>query len=199
MTCKHAAPLGLVVASCILAGCGKASGGPHSESNGISRASPEIAPSGLPIEHVVVGKKEFKLEVASKDDSRFKGLSDRTEIPEDGGMLFVFPRKARLYFVMRDCPVDIDIIFLDDRGRITAMHEMKAEPPRRPDEPKPANATDPDPYDNRLKRYSSRYEAQYALEFKGGTLATMDPPLEVGKVIRLDFRRLTDMAEAGGN
>jgi uncharacterized membrane protein (UPF0127 family) len=195
MNWKHAAAVGALGTSCVLVACGKASGGPHSESNGVSRASPEIAPSGMPIEHVVVGKTEFKLEVAYKDDTRFKGLSERTEIDEDGGMLFVFPRKGRLYFVMRDCPVDIDIIFLDDRGRITAMHEMKAEPPRLPTEPKPANETDPDPYENRLKRYSSRYEAQYALEFKGGTLAKMDPPLEVGKVVRLDFRRLTDMAE----
>ncbi len=195
MNWKHAAWTGFIGASCALAGCGRASGGPNSEANGVSRASPEIAPSGLPIEHVVVGKSEFKLEVAYKNDTRLKGLSDRTEISEDGGMLFVFPRKARLYFVMRDCPVDIDIIFVDDRGRITAMHEMKVEPPRRPDEPKPTDETTPDPYENRLKRYSSRYEAQYALEFKGGTLAKMDPPLEVGKVIRLDFRRLTDMAE----
>src|ERR1041385_5543414 len=61
--------------------------------------------------------KKFHLELALDDTTRFKGLSDRTDIPADGGMLFVFPRPVTTAFVMRDCPVPIDIIFLDGSGR----------------------------------------------------------------------------------
>src|SRR3982750_2266450 len=73
--------------------------------------------------------KKFHLELALDQDKRFKGLSGRTEIPAEGGMLFVFPQPLTTAFVMRDCPIPIDIIFLDGSGRITAMHKMLAEPP----------------------------------------------------------------------
>ena len=60
---------------------------------------------------VTIKDKEFKLELALDDEKRFKGLSDRKEIPKDGGMLFVFKRAEEREFVMRDCPIPIDIIF----------------------------------------------------------------------------------------
>lgn len=115
----------------------------------------------------------FRLEIADTPEKRFKGLSHRTEIPENGGMLFIFPREhVRVQqFVMRDCSVDIDIIYLDPSGRIVAMHEMKVEPPRGPDEGKPGEINEK--YERRLKAYSSRYPAQFVIEIKGGTLPKM--------------------------
>lgn len=69
---------------------------------------------------------------------------------------------------MRDCPIDIDIIFLDPSGRITAMHHMPAEPPRDPETEPETGVPSTDKYEQRLKRYPSRYPAQFVIELAGG-------------------------------
>ena len=163
------------------------------------KEKPEISEAGHPIERVKVGGKEFRLEVVSTDITRFKGLSDREKVAEDGGMLFVFPRsKVAVHeFVMRDCLTDIDIIFLDPRLRITKTHHMSIEEPRRVDEPKPIDSSrQRDLYAERLKKYSSSFPNQYVIELRGGMLEKLreDPEiakqLEIGQVIELDTRKL---------
>jgi hypothetical protein len=42
----------------------------------------------------------------------------------DGGMLFVFPEPRMLSFWMYECLIDIDVIFLDASGTVTAIHRM---------------------------------------------------------------------------
>src|SRR5690606_3450982 len=74
---------------------------------------------------VKIGDRTFNLELALDDASRYRGLSDRQSLPDDGGMLFVFPKPRPLQFVMRDCLFPIDILFLDGGGRVVSMHEMK--------------------------------------------------------------------------
>jgi len=139
------------------------------------------------VESVKLGGKWFHLEVAETFEKQFKGLSDRTEIAPDGGMIFLYPRARPLQFVMRDCPIPIDIIFVDGSGRIVAMHEMKVEEPRRPDEPKTDQPTE-DLYDKRLKKYPSRFAAQFVIEIKGGTLPSLG--LKEGDKLALDVDRL---------
>ncbi len=99
----------------------------------------------------------FTLELALDDASRLQGLSDRPMIADDGGMLFVFPREEQREFVMRRCLVPIDIAFLNARGEVVWMHAMQVE-------------RDPDMPEHRLKRYSSHYPAQFAIELKEGSL-----------------------------
>ena len=106
---------------------------------------------------VTIKGETFNLELALDDDTRIQGLSDRPEIPADGGMLFVFPDEKRRAFVMRRCPVPIDIAFLDARGEVVWMHAMQVEP-------------DPNAPDNRLKLYKSHHPTQFAIEFRDGTL-----------------------------
>lgn len=118
---------------------------------------------------VRIAGKAFHLELAIDEQKRFRGLSGRTHIEPDGGMLFVFPHAQRLDFVMRDCPIPIDILFLDSRGVVIAAHEMQPEEPRRADEPRTDNPGG-DRYENRLKRYSSKFDAQFAVELAGGTI-----------------------------
>lgn len=130
----------------------------------------------------------YRLEIADTPEKRFKGLSGRTEIPENGGMLFIFPRdQVRVQqFVMRDCPIDIDIIYLDPSGRVVAKHEMKAEAPRGPGEGQPGEINQA--YEDRLKRYSSRFPAQFVIEIKGGTLPKLK--LEEGDRVDLPLEEL---------
>jgi uncharacterized protein len=128
------------------------------------------------IQHIKLGGKSFFLEIAADEPTRMKGLGGRTKIEPDGGMLFVMPKPVDTSFVMRDCPSDIDIIFVDPNGRITAMHEMKKEDPRGPDEGT-VGVIDASPgspgakYEARLKKYPSRFPAQFAIEIAPGSLA----------------------------
>ena len=153
----------------------------------------EDAGKALTHEKVVIAGKTFNLEIVADDQSRFKGLSGRDKIDPDGGMLFVFKEPRELDFVMRDCPIPIDIIFVDGAGRITAFHKMAAEPPRSEEE---KNMTPPfkdapqwtwtnEKYESRLKKYPSKFAAQYAIELKGDTLDS----LKVKATDKVEFDR----------
>jgi uncharacterized membrane protein (UPF0127 family) len=112
---------------------------------------------------VLLGGVAHRLELAADPAARERGLSGRTSIEPTGGMLFVFPDEGPRQFWMRDCLVDIDIAFLDGRGRIVAVHRMKAEPARRPGETE-------DQYLGRLRGYPSFAPARYAIELRAGSL-----------------------------
>jgi len=108
----------------------------------------------------------FELELALDPASRLRGLSGRREIARDGGMLFAFPDSRPLHFVMRDCPIPIDVAFLDEEGRIVAIHAMRPEAPRAPGEA-------PAAYEARLPTYASGAPARFAIEAAGGRLGQL--------------------------
>tara|TARA_R110000782_G_scaffold13976_20_gene41033 strand:+ start:10066 stop:10575 length:510 start_codon:yes stop_codon:yes gene_type:complete len=146
--------------------------------------SKPAAPAGYEV--VTIDGRDFTLELVADQATREKGLGGVESIPENGGMLFSFPDSQIRQFVMRDCLVPIDIIFLDSDGRIVAMHHMPVEEPRGADE----TALQ---YERRLKRYSSRFNARYAIELQGGMLDELD--LQSGQQIRLDTKRLEGMTD----
>lgn len=126
-----------------------------------------------------INGQKFRLELAVDNPTRIKGLGGRTEIAATGGMMFVFPddQVAVQAFVMRDCTIPIDIIFLDKSGRVVASHEMKPEAPQAVGESEAA-------YENRLKRYSSRFPSQFVVELKGGVITGLK--LREGQKIDFD-------------
>jgi uncharacterized membrane protein (UPF0127 family) len=138
------------------------------------------------VEVVEVEGRKFFLEVAADAETRTQGLGGREFIADNGGMLFVFPEPRRLNFVMRDCFVDIDVIFLDQLGNVTAVHHMPVEEGQRDGE------SDYD-YETRLKRYPSRMAAQFAIELTGGTAAELG--VEPGEAIKLDLNRLKGLTK----
>ncbi len=93
-------------------------------------------------------------------------------------MIFVFPDADQRDFVMRRCPIPIDILFLDPTGRIVQMYAMKPEPPQTTEE--------------NLHRYSSDWPAQFAIELRGGTLAHLD--LAAGQKVELPVDDLKSRA-----
>ena len=119
----------------------------------------------------------FRLELALNHAQRYQGLSDRRSIGEDRGMLFVHRSAQVLQFVMRRCHVPIDLIYLDEHGRIVAMHAMPVV------QPIGGNRW----YDPRTS-YSSHKYAQFAIELRGGTLPTLG--LQVGDIIDLPLEAL---------
>ena len=149
----------------------------------------------LSVEKVVIAGKTFKLELAATNEHRFHGLSGRTAIAPDGGMLFAFPPSQVQVqgFVMRDCPIGIDIIYLDPTGRITATAKMVPEPPRGPDEQTSPGAQVNEKYEKRLKQYSSHYPAQFVNELAANTLDTLN--VKPGEKIELDLDRLKKLAQ----
>jgi len=159
---------------------------------GLAGCDEETARDAVPVK---INGERFYLELAADPQTRFKGLGGRDYIAPDGGMLFAFPRPAVLQFVMRDCLVDIDIVFLDASGRVTATHHMPAEPlpePQGEDESDAEYQARRQTYEMGLQRYSSRFAAQYVLEFAGGTLERLD--LEPGEKVELDLQSLRSVA-----
>lgn len=154
--------------------------------SGLAGAGCDEPPAPPGVERVEINGRTFNLELAATDAVRVKGLSGRTEIKPDAGMLFVFPDSRRLSFVMRDCPIPIDIIFLDANGRVVATHKMVPEEPRR------ANETD-EAYNRRLKLYPSGFGAQFAIELKGNTLDELK--VKEGDQIKLDLANLKALAK----
>ncbi len=142
---------------------------------------PKRSPAGLPVETIRVSGESFETEVAADAASRMKGLGGRTTIGKNEAMIFVFPVSGPLGFWMKGCLMDIDIAFLDRAGVVTAVHAMKAEPPRGADESEQA-------YEARLQRYLSEKDALYAYEFAPGTIERLG--IKPGQTIQLDHGKL---------
>lgn len=129
----------------------------------------------------------FRLEVAATPDEIATGLMGREEIAADGGMLFVYDRAMLRSFWMKNCLVDIDIMFLDSEGKVVKTWAMKAEPPRRAGESMTR-------YENRLRMYSSVRPAQFAIELRAGTIKRLD--IREGDLIDAEWKRIAKLARS---
>lgn len=128
----------------------------------------------------------FFLEPAIDDSKRIPGLGGREHIDPDAGMIFAFSNLAVRSFIMRNCPIVIDIAYVSDTGRIVTMYSMAPETPKSEDE------GDWD-YETRLKRYSSRFPVRFVLEFSGGRLEELG--VSVGDEVRFDMDNLKRQAK----
>ncbi len=137
-------------------------------------------------EKVTISAKTFTLKLATDDAARAKGLSGVKELPEDGGMLFVFPDSKPLGFWMIDCVMDIDVAFIDPLGIVTAVHTMPKEEPRKEGETDAA-------YKARLKHYYSGVPAQFAIELQPGAFGKLG--IKRGSKIDLDLPKLKALAK----
>lgn len=133
-----------------------------------------------------IAGKPFNLKVSSSDPTRMRGLGGVDKIADDGGMIFIFPDSKERKFYMKDCVVDMDIMFLDSLGYVTATYTMPMQPARKPDETETA-------YDLRLPRYSSLTPAQYAIELRKGRIAELG--IKTREKIPLDLAKLRPAAK----
>jgi hypothetical protein len=72
-----------------------------------------------------IGPHTLQVEVAATPSQRERGLMERTHLPADGGMLFVFERAAPHCFWMRNTPLPLSIAFIDAHGHITQLADMQ--------------------------------------------------------------------------
>ena len=79
---------------------------------------------------VVCAKKyiPINLEYAVTAEQRVWGLMQRKDLPQDHGMLFIYPRPQKLKFWMFNCLIDLSIAFLDNNSVITEIRYLKAYP-----------------------------------------------------------------------
>ncbi len=98
----------------------------------------------------------FSLEVAAEEATRAKGLMFKKagEVPEKGGMLFVFPQEKKQMFYMKNTYIPLDMVFIDRGMKVVGVLENV---PVLNDTPRGVDA-----------------KSQYVIELLGGTAKKYD-------------------------
>lgn len=83
--------------------------------NGTNSSSPFTALNQL---------KHVQLELANTPEKQELGLMNRTSMPENSGMLFVFPKTHTYCFWMKNTLIPLTIGFLDEQGVLRQTEDM---------------------------------------------------------------------------
>jgi uncharacterized membrane protein (UPF0127 family) len=67
----------------------------------------------------------LRVQVADNPYALERGLMFVDHLPEDEGMLFVFPRTQKLSFWGKNTLIPLDIAFIDDKRRVTSISTIK--------------------------------------------------------------------------
>lgn len=132
-------------------------------SGSTTKASPSPPPEGHAF--VIFGADTVVAEVASTFSERAAGLMNRSDLPPNGGMLFMFETVQERSFWMKDTPLDLDVAFMEEGYVIFQIATMEA---------------------NSLKLTDSEKPVFAALEVHGGWLASHG--VEVGDQAEVVFR-----------
>lgn len=79
----------------------------------------------LPTTQLKVGPHTVWAEIAATQASRSYGLMNRSSLPEDHGMLFVFDTDEATCFWMKNTPLPLSIAFIDAQGVILNIADMQ--------------------------------------------------------------------------
>jgi uncharacterized membrane protein (UPF0127 family) len=94
-----------------------------------SKKGPEASgpPPRVIVENAAGQRHAVRVELARTDAERARGLMYRESLADDAGMLFLFDETAEHAFWMKDTPLPLDMVFIDEVGRIVGIVE-RAEP-----------------------------------------------------------------------
>ena len=98
---------------------------------------------------IKIGEAELSVEIASSFREKERGLSNRDNLNQDRGLLFIFDKEDFYYIWMKDMKFPIDIVWIDGWGRVI---EIKS-------------AVAPSTYP---KSFTSQKPAYYVLEVNAG-------------------------------
>ncbi len=116
-------------------------------------------------EEIVVNQTTIEVEIAATAREREKGLMYRTSLPQDTGMLFIFPEVKYQSFWMKNTLIPLDVAFFDDQGFLIEVITMRV--------------------DSGEKIYTSSEPAKYGLEMNAGWFKRKG----IRKYARLKFSR----------
>lgn len=74
---------------------------------------------------ITIQKQELFVELAITREQREKGLMKRKHLPENEGMLFVFPEPDYQSFWMKDTWIPLDLAFFDEEGFLIEVRSME--------------------------------------------------------------------------
>ena len=128
---------------------------------------PDLVTGVGEVTEALIAGQRFQLETADTPAQRAKGLMERSSLPADAAMLFVFEGERHRTFWMKNTLIPLDILFLDIQGRavdIQTMHTQIGVP------------------DSQLVSYTSAQPARYAIEMNAGLAERLK--IAVGSQIR---------------
>ncbi len=97
---------------------------------GVGILSQRVKQETKPTKVITIATTKLNVEIADTEELRQKGLSGRSRLAADGGMLFVFPGKNTMpSFWMKDMLIPLDIIWIKDQK--VAQIDKGVQPPKR--------------------------------------------------------------------
>ena len=71
-----------------------------------------------------LGAAELTVEIADENHERMAGMMHRTTMPENEGMLFVFPYPHQTGFWMKNTTVPLSIAYIDRASRVIEIYDL---------------------------------------------------------------------------
>ncbi len=90
--------------------------------SGTSKAD---APFALPEIRLDIGSKKVSVEIADTPQTMARGLMFRDSLPENSGMLFVYPTAQQASFYMKNTRIPLSIAYILRDGEIAEIHDMQ--------------------------------------------------------------------------
>ena len=84
-----------------------------------------LAADDAPTRTLTIRDQKLEVEIASTPQTRALGLMNRFSLRTDHGMLFVFETPQPLAFYMKNTYVPLSIAFVDARGKILNIEDMR--------------------------------------------------------------------------
>ena|SRR5436190_9868081 len=84
-----------------------------------------IAANEAPTRTLTIRDQKLEVEIAATPQTRALGLMNRFSLRTDHGMLFVFETPQPLAFYMKNTYVPLSIAFVDARGKILNIEDMR--------------------------------------------------------------------------